>query len=61
MRAEPRARLAVGLIGFGAIGQVVAEAITQRSAGNTHLTAVLCRNPAQHEAVRARCLVDAPV
>jgi aspartate dehydrogenase len=40
--------LAVGIIGYGAIGQVVADAITDGRAGNTALAAVLCRDMAKH-------------
>ena len=37
----------IGLIGYGAIGQVVADAINHGRAGNTRLVAVLCRDPAK--------------
>lgn len=47
------ASVSIGLIGFGAIGQAVASAIVRGAAGNTRLAAVLCRDPAAHEAARA--------
>ena len=43
----------VGLIGFGAIGQVVAGALLRGEAGRARLVSVLCRHPSAHEAARA--------
>jgi aspartate dehydrogenase len=40
--------LAIGLIGFGAIGRGVAEAVAEGTAGRTRLCAVLCRTPEKH-------------
>jgi aspartate dehydrogenase len=39
-----RSPSAVGIIGYGAIGQVVADAITGGRAGNTTLAAIMCRD-----------------
>lgn len=47
--SAPAARLRrIGLIGYGAIGRVVADAIIDGRAGATTLVAVLCREPAKH-------------
>ena len=56
MNAEPRNTpgagkrlpLRVGLIGFGAIGRTVADAMVNGRAGNAKLVAVLCRTPDKH-------------
>lgn len=43
-----RPPLGVGLIGYGAIGQTVADFIAQGRAGNAKLIAVLCRTPSKY-------------
>ena len=40
--------LRVGIIGYGAIGSCVAEAICSEQAGKTVLAAVLCRDASKH-------------
>lgn len=41
----------IGLIGYGAIGKVVADALVHGRAGRARLCAVLCRDPAKHRAI----------
>ena len=48
MTTQTRRPLAVGLIGYGAIGRAVAEAIEGGSAGNVMLNAILCRDLHKH-------------
>ena len=43
-----RAPLGVGLIGYGAIGQTVAETMAQGLAGNAELITILCRIPGKY-------------
>ena len=48
MTNQTRRPLAVGLIGHGAIGRAVAQAITEGRAGNVVLKAILCRDVHKH-------------
>ncbi len=48
MTIQTRRPLAVGLIGHGAIGRAVAQAIAEGRAGNIALRAILCRDVAKH-------------
>lgn len=48
MTAQPRRPLAVGMIGHGAIGRAVAQAIAEGRAGNVVLKSVLCRDVRKH-------------
>ena len=48
MTTQTRWPLAVGLIGYGAIGRAVAEAIAEGCAGNVVLKAILCRDVHKH-------------
>lgn len=59
MHRDQTGPLAVGLIGYGAIGQAVASAIGAGRAGQTVLRAVLCRDPARHDDRRCTNDVDA--
>jgi aspartate dehydrogenase len=48
MEIQNRRPLGIGLIGYGAIGQVVAKAILEGRAGRANLKAVLCRDARKH-------------
>jgi len=48
MTTQTRRPLAVGLIGYGAIGRAVAQAIAEGLAGNVVLKAILCRDVHKH-------------
>ena len=48
MTTQTRRPLALGLIGYGAIGRVVAKAIAGGRAGNVVLNAILCRDLHKH-------------
>jgi aspartate dehydrogenase len=55
---KDNASLAVGLIGYGAIGQTVADAIYAGRAGKASLTAVLCRDPGKYYKLESRATID---
>ncbi len=46
--SKKRPPLRIGLIGFGAIGGTVADALVNGQAGSAKLVAVLCRTPEKH-------------
>jgi aspartate dehydrogenase len=57
-RLKENESLAVGLIGYGAIGQIVADAIYEGRAGKAVLRAVSCRDPEKYYQLASRATSD---
>ena len=53
--------LRVGIIGYGAIGQTVADMIIQGTAGKATLAALLCRTPAKYRSAEYQAANDPSV
>jgi len=53
-----RSPVEVGIIGYGAIGQVVADAITDGRAGNTALAAMLALSTAGMDSTKVKLVPD---